>query len=103
MTDEVSNAFGLPDEVGNSLGPYNQFGLYMVIDPGSDCLYSHFKRFNLSMNMSEGFCYFLDEERSNDDAHDACAYHKYNAQTYLTQETHFRLAEGKTHSKPTIR
>ena len=103
MTDEVRNSFGLGSSESES---YNQLGFQMIVDrqlqPGSDCLFDHFDRFDLSMDKGETLCYFLDEEKSYDDAYDACAYHKYHAQMHFTQKTNFRLAEGKTHSKTTI-
>ena len=125
MTDEVRNSFGLPEDVGNSfeLSPTsvtnidvtefsddgnffepvtdNLFRFHMIEDPENECLYDHFDRFNSTDNETETFCYYLDEERSYDDANEACAYHEHHSYYILYRETHFRLAEGKTYSKTT--
>ena len=123
MTDEVRNSFVLPEDDGNSfefsddgnlspsLSPSlithfepvtdNLFRLYMIEDPENECLYDHFDRFNSTDTGTETLCYYLDEERSYDDANEACAYHDHHSYYILYRETHFRLAEGKTYSKTT--
>ena len=126
MTDEVRNSFGLPEDVansfeipdyGNSFEPVtvtaslithfapvtdNLFRFDMIEDPENECLYDHFDRFNSTDNGTETFCYYLDEERSYDDANEACAYHEHHSYYILYKEFYqFRLAEGKTYSKMT--
>ena len=126
MTDEVRNSFGLPEDVansfeipdyGNSYEPVtvtaslmthfepvtdNLFRFHMIEeDPENECLYDHFDRFNSTDNETETFCYYLDKEKSYDDAKEVCAYHEHHSYMILYRETHFRLAEGKTYSKTT--
>ena len=120
MTDEVRNSFGLPEDVANSFElpstsvanidvtefsepvTDNLFRFHMIEeDPENECLYDHFDRLNSTDNGTETFCYFLDKEKSYDDAIEACAYHEHHSYMILYRETHFRLAEGKTYSKTT--
>ena len=119
MTDEVRNSFGLPEDIANSfeLSPTsvtnidvtsfepvtdNLFRFHMIEeDPENECLYDHFDRSNSTDNGTETFCYYLDKEKSYDDANEACAYHEHHSYMILYRETHFRLAEGKTYSKTT--
>ena len=120
MTDEVRNSFGLPEDVANSFElpstsvanidvtefsepvTDNLFRFHMIEeDPENECLYDHFDRFNSTDNETETFCYYLDKEKSYDDANEACAYHEHHSYYVLYRDTHFRLAEGKTYSKTT--